>query len=199
MFRTAEPLSTRPPADGGPTAPADGGPRTFPPLDPPAAVQRRDQALRLLEAVPAGEATEPVREIRELEEAVSGLWISAVARYVSLDSIDGLDAGAARIVREACASSTIVVVPSGTAAPLLAVEHAHRLAVAIPGLGALLVEVADEQLDPTAVAAAAAMARLYALVEGERRVEVAREIRRGLAAAIERARRAQPPTLPPVA
>lgn len=173
-------------------------------LDVAVAIQRRDRALRRLEVLHAhGAGGEPVRDIPELLEAIAGLWGCAAASYVPRDTIGGLDPEAASIVREACACSASVVasLPVSAAGRLLPVEHAHRLAVAVPGFGAVLVEAAagGEELDPETVAAAAIVARLFAVAERERGLQADREMLRGLAAAVDRARRVQDGDLPPVA
>jgi len=174
-------------------------------LDAALAMQRRDRALRRLEVLHAhGAGAVPARDPDELSEIVAGLWPAAVARYAPRDSIAGLDAEAARIVREACACSTTAVASStrsGATESLLPVEHVHRLAVAVPGRGAVLVEAAaaGEPLDGETVTAAAVVARLFALAERERRVEAHCEILAGITAARDRARRFAHDDLPPVA
>jgi hypothetical protein len=176
----------------------DAGPQ----LDEAAARQRRDRALRRLEVLHShGAGADPVSHVRQLEEVVAGLWPVATARYVARGTADGLDPTAARIVREACAcSTTIVASPHSDATPSLQpVDHAHRLAVVIPGSGALLLEVAaaGEELDVESVAAAGVVARLFALADRERRPQVDREILRGIGLAAGRIRDQSDP--PPVA
>jgi hypothetical protein len=178
----------------------DAGPN----LDAAAAMQARDRALRRLEILHLhGAGGRPVCDEDELVQAVAGLWPCARARYVPRDTMDGLTPEAARIVREACArSTTVVACPApGAMGPLSPLEHVHRLAVAVPGRGAVLVEVAagGQELDAESVAAAAVVARLFALAERERRLQDGREVLRGIAVAVERARRNEDRGLPPVA
>jgi hypothetical protein len=172
-----------------------------PKLDAAAGLQRRERALRRLEVLHThGTGADPVRDVRELEEVVAGLWPAATARYVPRGTAEGLDPVAARIVREACACSTTIVASplSDATPPLHPVDHAHRLAVVIPGSGALLVEVAaaGEELDLESVAAAGVVARLYALADRERRLQLDREILRGIGAAARRIHdQADPPSV----
>ena len=142
-------------------------------LDAAAALQHRDRALRRLELLRVQGDGDELRSVRDLERLVASLWPLSTVRYLSRDAALGLERRLRRVVGEACTSGSMKVDTTSDDTSLRPVDWTHRVAVPVTKQAALLIEpaAAGEALDEESVAAAAVVARIWALVERQQALE----------------------------